>query len=592
MALPPVFPSGVATAFLYPRQTTSTGTGIGSQTQADPGNTNPPIIFEPPSALSGGDLEVWIIATGMNANWGGCQVWASVDNTGYARIGTILLGGIQGLLTATFPYHADPDSTNALKVDLTLSNGTLVAGTTTDADDFVTLCYCDGELIAYSAATLTSSFHYTLDTYIRRGCYGSTIGGHLAGKQFGRILGSTFVQKYPSNLIGKTLYFKFPAFNTYGASLQDLSTCVAYQFTLTGSSAANTLNWYQSFSVGSTFRDMVLDPWDSNYEVFDVEAPQPLSFPANFAGSPTPGCEVAPAGDVTLTFQRIHGTTRLTEGTMTIAASATTGSYSSGAFTLPTGDRLRCYAPFAVDTTMAGVFGTIVGKQGGSGARFPILELESVGFGTAPVIIADTETSANAIVNILATYSDGSTFTNAGGNQINWDGASAAAVGGFLDPTYYNSGPFVTLWSVDTISAVPNQSAATTYNLNLVATSGTAGDASSTTPITIELIPAISFSPASLSFGSQTVGTSSASQSIIATNVGNVTMPITISLAGTNPGDYSQTNTSGGSLAPSASCTIHVTFTPTATGSRPATVKITDTGNGYIYQAALSGTGI
>jgi len=157
MALPPVFPSGVATAFLYPRQTTSTGTGIGSQTQADPGNTNPPIIFEPPSALSGGDLEVWIIATGMNANWGGCQVWASVDNTGYARIGTILLGGIQGLLTATFPYHADPDSTNALKVDLTLSNGTLVAGTTTDADDFLTLCYCDGELIAYSAMARRSA---------------------------------------------------------------------------------------------------------------------------------------------------------------------------------------------------------------------------------------------------------------------------------------------------------------------------------------------------------------------------------------------------------------------------------------------------
>ena len=35
--------------------------GSGIDTLADPGDSNPPIIFEPPAALSGGVLEVWII---------------------------------------------------------------------------------------------------------------------------------------------------------------------------------------------------------------------------------------------------------------------------------------------------------------------------------------------------------------------------------------------------------------------------------------------------------------------------------------------------------------------------------------------------
>jgi hypothetical protein len=122
--------------------------------------------------------------------------------------------------------------------------------------------------------------------------------------------------------------------------------------------------WYQAFSVGGTFASMATDSWDGNYEIFDVQAPVDLSFPASFSTSPTPGCEVAPGATVTLTFQTIHAGTPTTVGTLTIASSATTGSYSMfPGFTLPAGDRLRCYAPAAVDTTIAGLFGTIVGTR-------------------------------------------------------------------------------------------------------------------------------------------------------------------------------------------------------------------------------------
>ena len=74
--------------------------------------------------------------------------------------------------------------------------------------------------------------------------------------------------------------------------------------------------------------------------------------------------------------------------------------------------------------------------------------------------------------------------------------------------------------------------------------------------------------PTSLSFGNQQVATSAA-QAITLTNTsaGPVTIS-SIAIGGANPGDFAQTNTCGSSLAASASCTINVTFTPTATGVR------------------------
>lgn len=103
---------------------------------------------------------------------------------------------------------------------------------------------------------------------------------------------------------------------------------------------------------------------------------------------------------------------------------------------------------------------------------------------------------------------------------------------------------------------------------------------------------AVTLAPTSLTFGSQAVGGSSTPQSITLTNSGGSTLNITsITLAGTDPGDYSRTTTCGTTLATGLSCTVSVTFTPTTTGSRPATVTITDSAANSPQTAALSGTG-
>ncbi|MFZ0769859.1 MAG: choice-of-anchor D domain-containing protein [Candidatus Sulfotelmatobacter sp.] len=103
----------------------------------------------------------------------------------------------------------------------------------------------------------------------------------------------------------------------------------------------------------------------------------------------------------------------------------------------------------------------------------------------------------------------------------------------------------------------------------------------------------VSVSPASLTFASQAVGTTSAAQVVTLNN--NLTTTLTISsigFTGANSGDFAQTNTCGTSVTAGGSCTISVTFDPTATGSRTATLNVTDNAGNSPQTVGLSGTGI
>jgi Abnormal spindle-like microcephaly-assoc'd, ASPM-SPD-2-Hydin/Beta-propeller repeat len=102
----------------------------------------------------------------------------------------------------------------------------------------------------------------------------------------------------------------------------------------------------------------------------------------------------------------------------------------------------------------------------------------------------------------------------------------------------------------------------------------------------------IVFSPTSLTFPTQLVGTSSRAQGVTLTNNGTSAVSITsISIAGANSSDFSETNTCGASIAAGASCTITVTFKPTSSGTRAATVSVADNAAGSPQTLSLTGTG-
>jgi hypothetical protein len=101
--------------------------------------------------------------------------------------------------------------------------------------------------------------------------------------------------------------------------------------------------------------------------------------------------------------------------------------------------------------------------------------------------------------------------------------------------------------------------------------------------------PSLSLSPTSLTFGAQLVGTSSAAQTIMLSSTGNTALAISgISLSG----PFAQSNNCPSSLAATATCTISITFRPTAGGTQSGSLSITDNASGSPHSANLSGTGI
>jgi hypothetical protein len=99
----------------------------------------------------------------------------------------------------------------------------------------------------------------------------------------------------------------------------------------------------------------------------------------------------------------------------------------------------------------------------------------------------------------------------------------------------------------------------------------------------------ITLTPNPLSFSAVTVGTSSVTQDITVTNAGQ--LPVAISSVRV-AGDFSVSETcSGTSLAAQGACTITVTFTPTATGSRTGLVTVVDDAPGNPHTVVLAGTG-
>jgi len=106
--------------------------------------------------------------------------------------------------------------------------------------------------------------------------------------------------------------------------------------------------------------------------------------------------------------------------------------------------------------------------------------------------------------------------------------------------------------------------------------------------------PIPSLSPSSLSFGNVTVNTTSSSQAVTLSNsasAGAALTSISISITGTNAAQFSQTNNCPTSLAVGTSCTINVSFTPSAAASASASLSVSDNYTSSPQNSTLSGTG-
>ena len=243
-----------------------------------PTNTFPPVIFEPPYQVvqnTGG--QIWMAVGGESGTWGGCQIWASIDGgITYNYLTSTTGGSTVGTLTATLPTYggANPDNTNTLSIDVTTS-GTMQYFSTADAQNYVSLCYVDGELLSFQSPLLTGAGLYDLTT-LYRGAYGSEISAHASGGQFAQINKNVFKFTMPSNFAtGQVMYIKLPAYNVIGNALQDLSTVspILYTITNVGRQAPITFNPFVSGTPAVTSA------------IYTFIAPYDFRLPTNLVGT-------------------------------------------------------------------------------------------------------------------------------------------------------------------------------------------------------------------------------------------------------------------------------------------------------------------
>lgn len=199
------------------------------------GFATPQVIF----GASGGNTPVFNGV--LDPNWGGCNIWVSVDDISYTLLGQLSGPSVVGVVSMPLPAFggANPDNVDVLQVNLNESDGTLASVPPASAAAGHSICVLQDvsgfEIIAFTNAVLASSFTYNL-TGLYRGLYGTTSRNWGVGSRFLYVGTSAniFETSLPAAYVGKTLWIKAPSFNVLNNATEDLSAVPAYQYVPTG----------------------------------------------------------------------------------------------------------------------------------------------------------------------------------------------------------------------------------------------------------------------------------------------------------------------------------------------------------------------
>ncbi len=195
------------------------------------------IFLAPPAATASGN-EIWMAVTNLDPLYAGSQIYLSFDDVSYQPIGVIYGNSTAGVTTGLAPApSASPgvlDTANTLGVDLSASRGVLTGVNQAALMTYGTLSLVGNEFLAWRDATLTAISRYTLDTLLRGLYYSADQNPIPPGARF--VLCDQTLFRYPYNpaLQGKTLYFKFVAFNAGAVAVQDIAQVPAVAFTVGG----------------------------------------------------------------------------------------------------------------------------------------------------------------------------------------------------------------------------------------------------------------------------------------------------------------------------------------------------------------------
>jgi hypothetical protein len=170
--------------------------------------------------------------------------------------------------------------------------------------------------------------------------------------------------------------------------------------------------------------------------------------------------------------------------------------------------------------------------------------------------------------------------------QITESGA-AFRVSGYSLPLNVGAGQQSTI----NVAFMPASAGLASGNISILSNAPTSPTSVSLSGTGIASTFTLGISPANLTFGNVTTGTSSAAQSVTITNTGNSNVTISqINLSGVG---YSMT---GGNapvtLSPSQTITVVVQFSPTTDGAASGSITLVSNASGSPATISLSGTGV
>jgi hypothetical protein len=239
---------------------------------------------------------------------------------------------------------------------------------------------------------------------------------------------------------------------------------------------------------------------------------------------------------------------------------------------------------------------TVTEKDSATGSP-RVISITGTGIASGPAV-ALYPASLNFGSQALNTKSSPLTFsvTNTGSANLSITKVASTNSAEFAIASDGCTGQSIAAGSNCLVSVTFKPNAGSTQNASIQVTDNATGSPQALPVTGLSVgVPQATFSPTSLNFGSEGVGTTSAAQTITLSNPGTDTLNISaVALTGANAADFTQTNTCGTSIAANASCTISITFGPAAVGSRTASLSVTDNANntaGSVQTAGLTGTG-
>ncbi|HEY0702720.1 MAG TPA: choice-of-anchor D domain-containing protein, partial [Candidatus Acidoferrales bacterium] len=257
------------------------------------------------------------------------------------------------------------------------------------------------------------------------------------------------------------------------------------------------------------------------------------------------------------------------------------------------------FAPTTTGTLTAEV--VFVDNSGGAPGAQQVVTLTGVGTGAAPVLaIVPSSLDFGSQPVGMTSATQVVTFTNNGSSDLNISGfaitgASSTSFGYVAKganactlPTAKLAAAASCTLSVDFIPTAAGPVTATlTISDNaqgspqMVALSGNGGTTG------------ISISPSSFSFAPESVGISSAPVTANIKNTGTSPLTMAVSLAGSDPADFSETDTCSQSpLGAGQSCIVNLAFAPKQAGNRSAVVQLSDNAPQNPQTIPLSGTAV